>query len=160
MLMRCVLISFLGSSAKFNLTVKEGRHVVLLIIPAIYISEAKENDESSASGEVENSAKSRDYQGSGGSEESGESGESGNFEESGESGDFEESGESGEFEESGDSGDYEESGQSSDSSISKRSEIPTETQKGISHILFGWLKLGSVFSFKTESCNYRYFVWQ
>ena len=136
-------------TAKFNLIIQVGgRHVVLLIIPVIFISEAKENDKSSASGEAEDSAQSGDYQGSGKSEESGESGESGDFEESGESGDFvesgesgdfEESGESGDFEESGDSGDYEESGESSDSSISKRSEIPTETQKGIVHILYGCL---------------------
>lgn len=137
----------LTDKVKANLTIKVG-HVVLLIIPAIFISEVKKNDESSASGEAEDSAESGDYQESGESEESGESDESRDFEESGESGDFEESGESGDFVESGesrdfeeseDSGDYEESGQSSDSSISKRSEIPTETQKGISHILYGWL---------------------
>ena len=143
-------------TAKFNLiTQVGGRHVVLLIIPAIFISEAKESDKSSPSGEAEDSAQSGDYQGSGESEESGESGESGDFEESGESGDFVESGESGDFvesgesgdfEESGDSGDYEESGESRDSSISKRSEIPTETQKGISHICFFFIWLfGSVF---------------
>lgn len=123
--------------AKFNLTIKLGCHVILFIIPAICILEAKENDESSASGNYQRSRESEESGESSESKDFEESGESGDFVESGESGDFEESGESGNFEDSGESGDYEESGESSDRSISKRNEIPTETQKGMSHILHG-----------------------
>lgn len=84
----------------------------------IFISEGKRDYGTNEAGETGDSGESGEY------EDSGESGDSGNFESSGVSG---ESWESGDFEDSGDSG---ESDEESNSSVSKRSEIPTESKSG------------------------------